>query len=223
MLSSPLQYFFDKYEASSINSWVRWPYFRYIRSQLAVKWHFGMKVLPTELNFVYFALSTVLLKRVLKDKLRNSPELKLLEIGVGAYAVLSGCLSRWNTQTIDAVDIDMKCVENAKKTIEFNRVNVNVFYSDLFSNVPTCKYNLIFWNMPYNESDPNTYLPGLFTAAPDFMSDNAQLIICYKTKPSRTTVLNILSNYDRYDRLHVAEIKTWWWNPIEVLLIGKNQ
>lgn len=199
-----------------------------MRSPLVVKWLFGMKVLsPQELSTyfkdnippIYFGLATVLLKMVLKDKLRHSPDLKLLEIGVGAYAVLSGCISRRTTQTIDAIDIDPTCVEYAKKHIDLNQVNVRVFQSNLFSNVPSCKYDLIFWNPPY-EQDPYTYLPGLFREAPDFMSETSQLIIIYNSKVLlQDTVLNILSNYEK---LQVVEIKKWWWNIQDVVIINKK-
>lgn len=226
MQTAPLKYLYDLYYASGSKSWVLWLYYRFMRSPLTVKWLFRMKVLSTgELAVyftqlpVYFSLSTVLLKMVLKDKLRHSPNLKLLEIGVGAFAVLSGCLSRWATQTIDAIDIDPACVASAQKHVELNRVNVRVFQSDLFSNVPACQYDLIFWNLP-TEKDLNTYLPDLFKGVPDFMNESAQLIIIYNTKKlPRETVLNILS---KYERLNPDEIKTWWWNIHNVLVINKN-
>jgi hypothetical protein len=225
-MSASVKYLYELYYTSAINSWAFWLYNRFMRSPLVVKWLFGMKVLsPEELSSyfttlpIYFGSQTVFLKMVLKDKLRRSPNLKLLEVGVGAFAVLSGYLSRWVTQTIDAIDIDPACIESAQKHVELNKVNVCVFYSDLFTKVSNCKYDLIFWNLPLTE-DPNTYLPRLFKEVPNFMNKNAQLVIVYHTKKlQRENVLDTLSNFKR---LQLNEIKTWWWSMHEVMLIDKK-
>lgn len=229
IIVTPVKNLYGLYYAAGTKSLPLWLYYKWMRSPLAVKWLFGMNVLSQEelekssicfTKFpIYFNLTSILLKEVLQEKLRNSPDFKVLEIGVGAFAVLSGYLSRYTTQTIDAIDIDLACVESAKKHIDLNQVNVRAFDSDLFSNVPACKYDIIFWNMPYDQ-DPNVYLPGLFKAAPEFMNDSAELIIVYNTKYfPRETVLNFMSNNPQ---LGLKEIKTWWWNIHEVLVIGKN-
>jgi 2-polyprenyl-3-methyl-5-hydroxy-6-metoxy-1,4-benzoquinol methylase len=160
-------------------------YSSFMRSPLAAQWLFKIKVLsPEELSAyftkppVYFHLQAILLKKILKDKLRHSSNLKLLEIGVGAYSALSGYLSRYTEQTVDAVDIDPACIESARKHVDLNQVDVRVFHSDLFSNVPVCKYDLIFWNLPTDNQEPNSYLPGLFKGAPDYMDENALLNYC---------------------------------------------
>lgn len=228
MPTAPLKNLYSLYYAAGKESFALRLYYMWMRSPLAVKSLFGMKVLSeAELNNlsiyftkfpVYFNLTTVLMKNVLKERVRNSPNLKLLEIGIGAFAVLSGCVSRWVTPTIDAIDIDTACVESAKKHVELNQVNVRVFESDLFSSLPACQYDIIFWNPPY-KTDPNKYLPGLFKAAPDFMHENTLVMISYNTKYfPREAFLEILSNYDR---LRVNQVKTWWWNIHEVLVIGK--
>lgn len=201
-----------------------------LRSSLIVKLIFGMRILSKkDLSTyfskppIYFGLTTYLPAIVLREKLRNLLDLKLLEIGVGAYAVLSGYLSKFGTQTIDAIDIDSTCVEVAQKHVELNQVNVRVFQSDLFSNIATQKYDLIFWNLPYNELPPHTYLPKLFEAAPNFMNKNAQLLLSYGSKSlPRETILNFLN---RYPQLRVDDVKTWAWNVHEVITIGlvKNQ
>lgn len=225
-MSAPVKYLYKLYYSSAINSWAFWLYNRLMRAPLVVKWLFGMKVLSSEeLSSyfskvpVYFSSHTVFIKMVLKNKLCGLSNPKVLEIGVGAFAVLSGYLSRWVTQTIDATDIDLACIESAQKHVELNRVNVCVFYSDLFTEISNCSYDLIFWNLP--GGDPNTYdLPRLFKDAPDFMNKNAQLVIVYHSnKLRRETVLDILSNCKR---LQLNEIKTWWWSMHEVMVIDKK-
>ncbi|NDJ17893.1 methyltransferase [Myxacorys almedinensis] len=196
-----------------------------LRSSLVVKLIFGMRILSKEELSVYFSkppiyfgLTTYLLATVLRRRLRELPSLKLLEIGVGAYAVLSGYLSRFGTQTVDAIDIDPACIESAQKHVELNQVGVRVFQSDLFSNIPAQTYDLIFWNMPYTELPPHAYLPRLFEAVPDFMNKNAQLLLSYGTKTlPRETILQFLNHYPP---LRVDEVKTWAWNVHEVISIG---
>ena len=229
-LTSPLiKYLYNLYYASGKNSPVLKLYYKLMRSPSATKLLFKMKVLSAEelsmdfTNFpIYFGLNTVLLKWVLNEQLRPCSNIKILEIGVGAFAVLSGYLSRRTSQTIDAIDIDPVCVKSAQKHIELNRVNVRSFQSDLFSNLQG-KYDLIFWNLP-TESGLNPHLEGilhdLFLGAPDFMNESAQLIIVYNSrKLPRDGVLNILSNYRR---LHLHKIKKWWWNINEVMLINSS-
>jgi len=209
--------------------WLSWHY-RAMRSPLAVKLLFGMKVLSQEelaicfpnlkLPVIYFTLTTVWMRSLIKDKLRQSPNLKLLEIGTGSYAVLSGYLSRWTKETIDATDIEPAFVASAKKHIELNKVNVNVFQSDIFSHVPVGKkYDLIFWNPP-TELNPNTYFPRLFKEVPDFLNPDGQLIIVYNNKRlSQKTALGFLVSYESLDLL---EIKTWIGNMHEALVITKK-
>jgi len=188
------------------------------KSPVAVKLLFSINVLPSEIPN-YFDLTTILLGKVLKKRLQHLPDLKVLEIGVGGFAVLSGYISRWGNQTIDAVDKDVQRVDSSIKHVELNKVNVNVFYSDLFSNIEVEDYGLIFWNLPYYV-DPDTYLPDLFDSVPNYMSDKSELIIGYNsTVLSRDVILNILRDYNT---LCLKQIKTYSWNLHEILVIMKN-
>ncbi|KGF72376.1 hypothetical protein DO97_09190 [Neosynechococcus sphagnicola sy1] len=224
MPTSPLDFLFDKYHTSGAHSVARSLYFQYLQSPLITRWHFGMKVLPInrkqEPRVIYFNITTILLQQVLEAKMRRSPHLKLLEIGVGSFAVLCGYLSRLTDQTIDATDINQKFIDSSKKHIELNDVNVHVFYSDIFANIPPCKYDLIFWN-PYYDLDPDNYMPRLFATVSEFLSDRGQLLLAYGTRSlTRQRVLDFLSQ--QKEQLRVVEIKTWWWNPHEVIIIEKN-
>jgi len=177
------------------------------------KWHFNMNVLHADHD--YFDLTSILLKRVIKKRLDLSNDQKLLEIGVGSFAILSGYLSQFVRHTIDALDIRAEFVRSSRMHVELNGVNVNIFQSDLFSNVRHGKYDIIFWNLPYYQ-DPSLYLSRLFKDAPEYLSDKGQLVIGYNTKPlSRRMVTELLNG----SALHLAEIKTWWWNLHEVLVM----
>jgi len=143
---------------------------------------------------------------------------KILEIGVGNYAILSGWLSRHVNQSIDATDVDSGCVESARRYIQANGVNVNAIQSDLFSNVHGKDYDLIFWNLPYYRNPE--FLDGLFEQAPNFMADGAKLIIGYNPTPlPRERVLKFLQ---RHDGLRLDKIISYWWNLHDVLVLKKS-
>ncbi|GJL80337.1 MAG: hypothetical protein NPINA01_33260 [Nitrospinaceae bacterium] len=194
-------------------------HWKLISSPLVAKWTFGLKMIPGPAPKRYlFDLTTVLLKLELKKILSQLKDSKILEIGVGNYAILSGWLSRHVNQHIDATDVDPGCVESARKYIDANSFNVNAIQSDLFSSVQGKKYDLIFWNLPYYR-DP-VFLDGLFEQAPDMMADRARLIIGYNTTPlPRKKVLEFL---ERHDGLELDKVVTYSWNLHDLMVLKKT-
>ena len=180
MKQGVLNYLYNNY-ASGEKSWTGRIHHKFIQSPRSVRLTFGMKVLPSHTPN-YFDLTTLLLKGVLEKRLRRTPNGRPLEIGVSSFAILSGCISRLAWHTIDAIDNKSKVVESARRHVELNGVDVNVFCSDLFEQVPHKRYDIIFWNLPYY-SDPNDYLLRLFIQAPDYMQKTSKLIIGYNSKP----------------------------------------
>jgi methylase of polypeptide subunit release factors len=204
--------------ASGPSSWAHKLHRVWFRSPRTARWHFGLQVLPRQFN-TYFDLTTVLMRELLAARVRRNPGLRILEVGVGGCALLSGHLSRLATHPIDAIDIREDCVASSRRHVELNRVTVNVFQSDLFGNVPPQQYDLIFWNLPYYKS-ADTFLGGLFKQVPDHLSDRGELVIGYNGKSMpRAAALRIL---DEHPRLRLVETVTWWWNLHEVLVIGKR-
>jgi release factor glutamine methyltransferase len=97
------------------------------------------------------AEDTFLLADVLgKEQIENKA---VLEIGCG-----SGCLTKIMAEkkaVVTAVDINPAAVEATKKLLSEEKLNGQVFLSDLFSNVAG-KFDLIVFNPPYlpeNEDD----------------------------------------------------------------------
>lgn len=76
----------------------------------------------------------------------NLAEKRVLDIGCGS-AILSILAKKLGAKEVDACDIDPLAIENAKDNCKINGVeDVNVFYSDLFSEVEGV-YDLIFANI----------------------------------------------------------------------------
>lgn len=76
-----------------------------------------------------------------------SKEIKILDIGTGSGAISISLSKELQTQ-VDAVDISKKALEIAKINVIENNANVNLFESNIFSNVKN-KYNVIISNPPY--------------------------------------------------------------------------
>lgn len=218
MLSTLKQYVYDRY-AHDENCWVRRLHRGFFKSRFVVKALFGLDVPPAS-KALYFDLTTILLRNLVRNRLRLSPDLRLLEIGVGSFVILSGCLSRHARYRIDAVDLEPRYVESSRKCCAMNQLNVKVFQSDLFENVERRKYDVIFWNLPYYV-EPNKYLGRLFASAPDYMGERSELIVGYNSKPLPRDVAMKL--FDPESRLRLAKTVTWWWNLHEVLVFQRKQ
>lgn len=176
---------------------------------------FGMKVIRPEKLDSFYDITTLLMKWVIRDKLRRNPDLRLLEIGAGTFAVLSGCLARYARRPIEAVEIDPKRAASSQKHIDLNRVNVKLAVSDIFANAPKQPFDIVFWNLPYYD-DP-TLLHRLFSHAPEFLNPAGELILGYNSKPlPRATITSIL---DEYPRLRLSHVHTWRWNMHDVLIV----
>ncbi|MBL8879178.1 MAG: methyltransferase [Phycisphaerales bacterium] len=179
-------------------------------------YHFGMHLTGNNTGF-YFDLTTLLLKWVIQRRWDHARIKRGLEIGVGESANLAGYFSRFGRIHFDAVDLREREVETARKHVALNGVDVTVFQSDVFSNVPAAQYDLVFWNLPYRVP-PEHYLPALFRGCRGYLAPRGELIIGYNASPlPRSSVLQHMSDVGG---LQLLEANTWWWNPHDVLVIG---
>ncbi len=179
---------------------------------------FGVKVDRAFVKNGFFDLTTLLLQRDLRPRLRKFAAPKLLEIGVGRFAVLSGWLSRRVKVRIVACDFDRIAFESAKVHVQRNQLNVDVHHSDVLGSVPEAKYNLIYWNLPYYE-DPEPLLSRLFDDAPRFLADDGSMILGFNGKPLPVaTVVDVLG---RYPELEVESVRSYWWNLHALVAIRK--
>lgn len=83
------------------------------------------------------------------DISKEKESIKILEIGSGSGAVSLSLAKNLENSKIDAVDISEIALEVTKENVKRNKLNnINVFYSNLFSNVNE-KYDIIYSNPPY--------------------------------------------------------------------------
>ena len=180
-----------------------------IQSPRVTKMLFGIDVDPAFVKNGFFDLTTLLLKSEIRRRLRRLSDPKLLEIGVGRFAVLSGWLSRHVENRIIACDFDPIAYESAKVHVHRNNLDIEVLQSDVFSAVPAGSYDLIYWNLPYYD-DPEPLLSRLFEAAPGYLSDRGTMTLGFNGKPLPVeTVVQILG---RYPGLEIEKVRSYWWN-----------
>jgi hypothetical protein len=212
----PVAYIYRQYAREG--SLVRRFHLRFLSSALAARALFGMRVRRADVRTFtqFFDLTSVLLKSVVDRELAQRPTARLLEIGVGAYAILSGSIARKWRRHVDGIDVEQSLIDSARKHVAQNHVDVTIVKSDVLTEARG-KYGVIFWNMPYYQ-DPKTYLPRLFEQLPEHLERGGALFIGYNTNPlKRSAVEAILADYPR---LALEEAVTWRWNRHEVLRIG---
>ena len=87
-------------------------------------------------------------KKIFTDK-----KINILDVGTGSGAIAI-TLNKELNSNVDAIDISDYAISLAKENNEINKTNVNVFKSDIFSNVKN-KYDIIISNPPYISHDEN--------------------------------------------------------------------
>jgi 16S rRNA G1207 methylase RsmC len=161
-------------------------------------------------------LTSLLLRGFLKAKLQRDPNLKVLELGIGRFAIPGGYLSRYARGTLDAVDVDADCVASSRRVARHNGFDVRVLQSDLFAALPTgARYDLIYWNLPYYRE--TGYLQRLFADVADHLSPGGELVLGYNSAAlPRDHLRAALASHPS---LEAAGVRTWRWNRHEIMVV----
>lgn len=123
---------------------------RFRASKTVTKLIFKMKPHPKNRR-THWDLTTLVLKKALNKYVKDNQ--RILEMGTGDLAILSIFIAkRKKNVDITAVDVNPYFVKNAKINAEKNNVKLNLFRSDLFSNV-NGSFDVVFFNAPYMPSD----------------------------------------------------------------------
>ena len=104
----------------------------------------------------------ILVETVLEEAVKFSPPINILEIGTGSGCIAISISSYLKDCTITALDISTKALNIAKNNATHNHVlnRINFIESNLFSNVPPSKFDIIVSNPPYIPSkDILTLMP----------------------------------------------------------------
>jgi len=144
-----------------------------------------VKVLPGVFHPGLFFSTKMLLSFV--DTL-NFESKAFLELGAGTGII--SILAAKKGATVYASDISSKAVENVKLNAAKNNVQINIFESDLFKNIPDIQFDYIIINPPYYIRDPRKeeeyawfcgsnfeYFKSLFNSLSNYMGNDSKVFI----------------------------------------------
>jgi len=74
---------------------------------------------------------------------------KILDVGTGTGCIALMLKKLYPESTVDACDISLEALDLAKENAEINNLEINLFQSDLLSEVEEVDYDIIVANLPY--------------------------------------------------------------------------
>ena len=90
---------------------------------------------------------TEFLIELIKNKSDNPK--KILDVGTGTGCIALMLKKLYPESTVDACDISVEALDLAKENSEINNLEINLFQSDLLSDVEEVDYDIIVANLPY--------------------------------------------------------------------------
>ena len=90
---------------------------------------------------------TEFLIELIKNKSDNPK--KILDVGTGTGCIALMLKKLYPESTVDACDISLKALDLAKENSEINNLEINLFQSDLLSDIEEVDYDIIVANLPY--------------------------------------------------------------------------
>lgn len=117
----------------------------------------------------------------------------VLDFGCG-YGPIGIYVSRLTNSNVDMLDINKRSVELSKKNAELNEVSVNIFESDIYSNVNK-KYDYIISNPPIRVGKKILY--EILFKAKDYLKENGELwIVINKDQGAKSTAKELEEIYE---------------------------
>ena len=99
---------------------------------------------------------TEFLIELIKNKSDNPK--KILDVGTGTGCIALMLKKLYPESTVDACDISLEALDLAKENSEINNLEINLFQSDLLSDVEEVEYDIIVANLPYIPTETLTSL-----------------------------------------------------------------
>ena len=117
----------------------------------------------------------------------------VLDFGCG-YGPIGIYVSKLTNSNVDMLDINKRSVELSKRNAELNKVSVNVFESDIYSNVVK-KYDYIISNPPIRVGKKILY--EILFKAKEYLKENGELwIVINKDQGAKSTAKDLEEIYE---------------------------
>ena len=117
----------------------------------------------------------------------------ILDFGCG-YGPIGIYLKKNVSANIDMLDVNERALNLARKNAEINNVSVNIFQSDLYTNV-TKKYDYIVTNPPIRVGKKTLYKI-LFEAEKHLKQNGQLLFVINKNQGAKTTARDLSEIYE---------------------------
>lgn len=159
----------------------------------------NIKVKIKDVELIFTTDNGVFSKKTLdfgtRTLLENIPTLhgQVLDFGCG-YGPIGIYIKKTNDVLVDMVDINKRSVNLAKKNALLNKVEVNIFESDIYSNVNK-KYDFIITNPPIRIGKQKLY--EILFGAKDFLKENGELwLVINKDQGAKSLVRDLEKTYE---------------------------
>ncbi|BGI50821.1 MAG: 50S ribosomal protein L3 N(5)-glutamine methyltransferase [Arsenophonus endosymbiont of Ceratovacuna japonica] len=130
-------------------------------------WFCGHKFYVDQRVFIPRSPISELINQHFTDIINYEPE-NILDMCTGSGCIAISCSYEFPNAKIDAVDISIDALIVAEQNINSHGLidKITLIHSDLFSNIPLVKYNLIIINPPYVNNEDMVDLPNEYLAEP---------------------------------------------------------
>ena len=140
--------------------------------------------IPPEVFHPGFFFSTKLLISYIKKLDINNKT--FLELGTGSGLI--SILAAKRNAIVTAIDINPIAIQNLKENSVKNNVDLNIIESNMFTNVPKQKFDIVIIAPPYYKRNPSTYrdhawycgengeyFQSLFSTIPDYLEKDSHV------------------------------------------------
>ena len=118
----------------------------------------------------------------------------VLDFGCG-YGPIGIYIAKNTSLIIDMVDINQRSLSLALKNSNLNRVDVNIFESDIYSNISK-KYDFIITNPPIRVGKKILYK--ILLGAYDYLKDNGELwLVIHKDQGAKSLLKDLNEKYEK--------------------------
>lgn len=117
---------------------------------------------------------------------------QVLDFGCG-YGPIGIYLKKTYDVEVDAVDINERAMNLAKKNAELNKVNINIFESNIYENINK-KYDYIVTNPPIRVGKKKLYQ--ILFEAKEYLKENGELwLVIHKDQGAKTLAKDLEKEY----------------------------